>query len=163
MFGGKSAHLVERLFDGGQGRIVKGCGGNIDVNYGIPRVEVEGLPIPGRIRFGAPRGETSPGVFAQNTYSFRDTLSWVRGAQAWKFGAEITREQNNNNLLGGARPGYSFVGLFNLANDAPNQPGLWPEWLEGQQGGREGRTLRAGSQQLRAAPRFRLHPEDVSR
>jgi hypothetical protein len=90
-----------------------------DVNYGLPRVEVEGLPIPGRIRFGANRGETSPGIFAQNTYSFRDTLSWVNGAQAWKFGVEITREQNNNNLLGGARPLYSFVGLFNLANDAP--------------------------------------------
>jgi hypothetical protein len=90
-----------------------------DVNYGIPRVEVEGLPIPGRIRFGANRGETSPGIFAQNTYSFRDTLSWVRGSQAWKFGVEITREQNNNNLVGGARPLYSFVGPFNLANDTP--------------------------------------------
>ena len=31
----------------------------------------------------------------------------------------MTREQNNNNLVGGARPLYSFVGLFNLANDTP--------------------------------------------
>ena len=90
-----------------------------DVNYGIPRVEVEGLPLPDRIRFGAPRGETNPGIFAQNTYAFRDTLTWVRGTQTWKFGADITREQNNNNLVGGARPIYSFVGLFNLANDTP--------------------------------------------
>jgi hypothetical protein len=90
-----------------------------DVNYGIPRVEVEGLPLPDRIRFGAPRGETNPGIFAQNTYAFRDTLTWVRGSQTWKFGADIAREQNNNNLVGGARPLYSFVGLFNLANDTP--------------------------------------------
>jgi len=97
---------------------------NSDVNYGIPRVEVEGLPIGGRIRFGAPRGETSPGIFAQNTFAFRDTLTWVRGSQSWKFGAEITREQNNNNLLGGARPIFSFVGLFNLANDTPIFEGI---------------------------------------
>ena len=90
-----------------------------DVNYGIPRVEVEGLPIPDRIRFGANRGETSPGIFAQNTYAFRDIVTWVRGSHTWKFGADIAREQNNNNLVGGARPLYSFSGLFNLANDAP--------------------------------------------
>src|SRR6185503_18650988 len=30
----------------------------------------------------------------------------------------IRREQNNNNLAGGARPIFSFAGLFNLANDA---------------------------------------------
>ncbi|MGH8773207.1 MAG: TonB-dependent receptor domain-containing protein, partial [Burkholderiales bacterium] len=91
-----------------------------DVDYSIPRVEVEGfLPGGARIRFGAPRGETSPAIFAQNTYEFRDTLTWVRGNQAWKFGAEIRREQDNNNLLGGARPTFSFLGLFNLANDAP--------------------------------------------
>ncbi|MGH9929322.1 MAG: TonB-dependent receptor domain-containing protein, partial [Pyrinomonadaceae bacterium] len=91
-----------------------------DVDYSIPRVEVEGfLPGGARVRFGAPRGETSPAIFAQNTYEFRDTLTWVRGNQAWKFGAEIRREQDNNNLMGGARPGFSFAGLFNLANDAP--------------------------------------------
>jgi len=91
-----------------------------EVDYSIPRVEVEGfLPGGARVRFGAPRGETSPAIFAQNTYEFRDTLTWVRGNQAWKFGAEIRREQDNNNLLGGARPLFSFVGLFNLANDTP--------------------------------------------
>jgi hypothetical protein len=30
-------------------------------NLGIPRVEVEGLPIGDRIRFGAPQGEGTPG------------------------------------------------------------------------------------------------------
>ncbi|HEY5884793.1 MAG TPA: TonB-dependent receptor, partial [Pyrinomonadaceae bacterium] len=91
-----------------------------NTDLGVPRVEVEGfLPAGARIRFGAPRGENTPAIFAQNTYEFRDTLTWVRGTQAYKFGGEIRREQNNSNSLGGARPLFSFVGLFNLANDTP--------------------------------------------
>jgi hypothetical protein len=89
-----------------------------NVNFGIPRVEVEGLPFD-RIRFGAPRDEATPGVFAQNTFEFRDTLSKVLGNHAFKFGGEVRKEQDNDNLVGGARPLYSFVGLFNLANDTP--------------------------------------------
>jgi hypothetical protein len=89
-----------------------------EVNFGIPRLEVEDLPFD-RIRFGAPRGETTPAVFAQNTFDFRDTLSIAAGNWALKYGVEIRREQNNNNLVGGARPLYSFAGLWNLANDAP--------------------------------------------
>jgi Carboxypeptidase regulatory-like domain/TonB-dependent Receptor Plug Domain/TonB dependent receptor len=91
-----------------------------NTDLGVPRVEVEGfLPAGARIRFGAPRGENTPAIFAQNTYEFRDTLTWVNGSQAYKFGAEIRREQNNSNAVGGARPVFSFVGLFNLANDTP--------------------------------------------
>lgn len=87
-------------------------------NFGIPRIEVEGLPFD-RIRFGADRQETTPGFFAQNTIEFRDTLSKIVGNHAFKPGIEIRKEQDNNNLIGGARPLYSFVGLFNLANDTP--------------------------------------------
>ncbi|HKS39041.1 MAG TPA: TonB-dependent receptor [Blastocatellia bacterium] len=93
-----------------------------DTNFGIPRIEVEGLPLtPGgeRIRFGAPRAETTPGVFAQNTFEVRDTLNKVVGNHAMKFGFEVRKEQNNNSLVGGARPLFSFVGLFNLANETP--------------------------------------------
>ena len=43
--------------------------------FGIPRVEVEGLPIGGRIRFGAARRRGTPGIFAQNIFEFSDTLS----------------------------------------------------------------------------------------
>jgi hypothetical protein len=91
---------------------------NPDVNFGIPRVEVEGLPID-RIRFGAPREETSPGIFAQNQFEFNDVVSKVIGNHALRFGGGVRWEQDNNNLVGGARPVYSFVGLFNLANDTP--------------------------------------------
>lgn len=87
-------------------------------NFGIPRIEVEGLPFD-RIRFGADRAETTPGIFAQNTFEFSDTLSKVFGNHAFKFGGLMRREQDNNSLVGGARPIYSFSGLFNLANDTP--------------------------------------------
>lgn len=90
-------------------------------NFGVPRIEVEGLPLPAgeRIRFGAERAETTPGIFAQNTFEFSDTLSKVIGNQALKIGGLVRREQDNNSLVGGARPLYSFSGLFNLANDTP--------------------------------------------
>jgi hypothetical protein len=56
---------------------------------------------------------------AQNTYEFRDHVSWVRGNHVFRGGVEVRKEQDNNNLLGGARPLYSFVGPWNLANSAP--------------------------------------------
>jgi hypothetical protein len=36
-----------------------------------------------------------------------------------KFGAEFRRDKNDNSIQGGARPLYSFVRLWNLANDTP--------------------------------------------
>jgi len=90
-----------------------------NTNFGIPRLEFEGLPIPGRIRFGAPRARTTPGIFAQNTFDVSDTLSKVIGNNAFKFGALFRKEQNNNNLGGQSRPDYTFFGPFNFANDTP--------------------------------------------
>ena len=91
-----------------------------DTNFGIPRVEIEGMLRDGsRIRFGAPQAETTPGVFSEKQFEFRDVLSNVRGNHGLKFGGEYRRELNDNNLNGAARPLYSFVGLFNFANDAP--------------------------------------------
>src|SRR5205085_285747 len=84
-------------------------------NLGIPRVEVEGLPFD-RIRFGAPQGEGTPAIFAQNIYEFSDTLSKLFGNHATKYGIVIRKEQENSDLsAGGARPDYSFRGLWNLA------------------------------------------------
>jgi hypothetical protein len=92
---------------------------NQGVNWGIPRLEVESYPFD-RIRFGGPRRtETTPSVLAQNTYEVRDTLTTIFGSHTLHYGGQIRWEQNNNNLLGGARPLYSFRGLWNLANDAP--------------------------------------------
>ncbi|HEV8140243.1 MAG TPA: carboxypeptidase regulatory-like domain-containing protein [Pyrinomonadaceae bacterium] len=87
-------------------------------NFGIPRIEIETYPFD-RIRFGAPWAETTPGIFAENTFEFRDTVRWAHGNQGWSFGGEIRKEQDNNDLSGGSRPLYTFAGLFNFANDAP--------------------------------------------
>ncbi len=93
---------------------------NSGVNWGIPRLEVEYPYSFDRIRVGGPnRSETTPSSLAQNTYEARDTLITIFGGHTIRYGAQLRWEQNNNNLLGGARPLYSFRGLWNLANDAP--------------------------------------------
>ena len=91
-----------------------------ETNFGIPRVEIESLFRDGsRIRFGAPQSETTPGIFSQRTFEFRDIVSNVRGNHGLKFGGEFRPELNDDNLNGGSRPLYTFAGLFNFANDAP--------------------------------------------
>lgn len=91
-----------------------------ETNFGIPRVEVEGMLTDGRrIRFGANQAETTPGVFSEKTFEIRDKVSYVRGNHAFSFGGELRKEYNDDNLNGASRPLYTFVGLFNLANDAP--------------------------------------------
>ncbi|MCP9494970.1 MAG: TonB-dependent receptor [Pyrinomonadaceae bacterium MAG19_C2-C3] len=88
------------------------------VNFGIPRVRVEGLPF-NQIIFGAPRDENTPGIFAQNIFEFSNTLSKVFGNHAMKFGFVYRNEQDNSDSSGGSRPEYAFSGLFQLANDTP--------------------------------------------
>jgi hypothetical protein len=98
-----------------------GITSNPQVNFAIPRIEIQGLPLPGgqRIRYGAAQGDTSPGILAQNTYAFRDVLSKMIGNKALKFGFEYTHTQDNDALIGGARPDQVFNGLWNLANGTP--------------------------------------------
>ena len=92
-------------------------------NFGIPNIQIEAFGLPGPlnkvIQIGAPYSETTPGIFAENTFEFRDTLRLVKGSHSLSFGVEIRKEQDNNNLVGGARPLYTFGGLFNFANDTP--------------------------------------------
>jgi len=98
-----------------------GITSNPQVNFAIPRIEIQGLPLPAgqRIRYGAEQGDDSPGILAQNTYEFRDVLSKVVGNMAWKFGFETSREQDNDSLIGGARPDQVFQGFWNFANGTP--------------------------------------------
>ena len=96
-----------------------------NTQWGIPLIDVQNYgPLGNDVQFGAPQGGTTPGIFAENTYEARDTVSAVVGKQSFKFGVEYRWEQNNNNLLGGARPVYAFQGLFNLANGAPVYEGI---------------------------------------
>lgn len=90
------------------------------VNWGIPDDEIQDLLVNGnRIWFGAPQGENTPGIIAQNTYGFGDIFSMAHGKHSLKFGFQYRKEQNNNNEVGFARPLYTFSGLWNFANDAP--------------------------------------------
>ncbi len=127
-----------------------------NTNFGIPRVEIEGLPF-GRIRFGAPRSRTTPGIFAQNTYEFSDTLSKVLNNQSLKFGVVIRKEQNNNNLGGQARPDYSFSGLFNFANDTPIFEGIDFDPRTGGPADAQ-RYLRSGDYSLFAQDDWKVRP-----
>jgi hypothetical protein len=93
---------------------------NAGRNWGIPTVQVEGYPAINRVTAGGPtRSETTPAILAQNTYETRDTLTTIFGNHTVHYGVQLQWEQNNNNLLGGARPLYSFRGMWNWANDAP--------------------------------------------
>jgi hypothetical protein len=92
-------------------------------NFGVPEIDVEFYPFS-RIKFGPTRSETTPALFAQNTFEFRDTLNRILGNHTHKYGIEIRKEQDNSNLLGGARPVYSFSALWNLANDTPIFEGI---------------------------------------
>ena len=112
-----------RFFDNG----VKDGGGL--VNYGIPEVHTEGLPV-NQIQFGLPRGTGS--FFAQNHYEVRDTVSKTFGAHTLRIGVEIRREQDNDNTVASqVRPVYSFRGLWNLANDTPIYEGVIANPLTG--------------------------------
>lgn len=87
---------------------------NSDIGYGIPQINVQ---FEQTIPFGS---HTGPGVFFQNTYNFRDTLSKVAGAHGLKFGVDIINEQNNDRAPWAGRPTFEFSNLWSFANDAPN-------------------------------------------
>lgn len=93
---------------------------NPNTNFGIPRIEIEGyLPGGDRLRFGAPRGENTPGVIGERQLDFRDTFTLIRGSQNFKFGGVYRLDLNDNTGTGGARPLFSFVRPWNFANDTP--------------------------------------------
>jgi hypothetical protein len=93
---------------------------NPQVNWAIPLTEIQGLPINGqRIRYGAEQGDNTPEIAGENTFSFRDVLSKIFGNKAMKFGFEYSHEQNNDGLIGGARPDQVFQGPWNFANGTP--------------------------------------------
>lgn len=93
---------------------------NPQVNWGIPRTEIQGLPINGqRIIFGAAQGDGTPGIFGENTFAWRDVVTKVFNRHALKFGVEGDRGQDNDNLNGAARPDYVFQEPWNFANGTP--------------------------------------------
>ncbi len=96
-------------------------------NLVIPALNTNGFNFTGGPGLGIPGGgglnygidSALPKVLTQNTFEVRDTLTWVRGNQAFKFGGEVRREQDNSNRRIRSRPEYSFDNILSLANDAP--------------------------------------------
>ncbi len=92
---------------------------NPQIDWAIPRTEIQTfLPFAERIRYGAAQGDDSPGIFAQNTFAFRDQISVQHNQHALRFGVEADREQDNSNLLGGSRPDIVFNSPWDFANGA---------------------------------------------
>src|ERR1700686_1083791 len=69
-----------------------------NVNFGIPRIEIEGYNGFDRIRFGPPQGATTPAAFVENSFDFRDTVTKNIQNHALRMGVDVIAEQNNNNL-----------------------------------------------------------------
>lgn len=91
---------------------------NPNINFGFPRIEIESL-FGDRLRFGAPYGLNTPGRINERQFEFRDTFTTIIGNHALKIGGEYRRDLNSNGEIGGARPLYSFKGLWNFANGTP--------------------------------------------
>lgn len=89
------------------------------VNYGIPYINVQGMPFSNTLNFGVVQGSTNPAIFAENTYEIRDQVTHTFGSHVLRFGGEIRFEQDNDKLSGTTRPVYAMQGLWNFANDAP--------------------------------------------
>ncbi len=64
-------------------------------------------------------GGVGPSVFNQFTYSYKDTLTWVKGSHSIKFGGDITHAKFLDTAPWNAIPSYSFTNLWNFANDVP--------------------------------------------
>src|SRR4029077_9893627 len=98
-----------------------GITSNPQVNWAVPQIKIQGLPTPGgqTINYGATQSDDTPAILAENTYAFRDVLSKVFGNKALKFGFEYSHEQDNDSLIGGARPVQVFQGPWNFANGTP--------------------------------------------
>ncbi len=92
---------------------------NGGTNFGIPQIQIESYPFGDIQAAGVLQSASTPAILAQNTYEVRDTLTKVMGNHTFRVGGEYRWEQDNDNLLGGARPLYSFSGLWNLANSSP--------------------------------------------
>ena len=97
---------------------------NPNVAWNLPRWEIEQVPGD-RVKYGANQGTNSPGVFAQNQFEFRDTLSKLIGRHGLKAGASVTLNQDNHDYeFGAARPVYVAHGIWNFVDGTPIYEGI---------------------------------------
>jgi hypothetical protein len=93
-------------------------GGN-SVNWGIPYINVQSMPFTNNPQYGVNWAQTTPAVFAENTYEIRDMVTHTWGSRTIRLGGEVREEQDNDNLSGESRPIYAMQGIWSMANDAP--------------------------------------------
>jgi hypothetical protein len=101
------------------------------VNYGIPYINVQGLPFTNNINFGVQQSNSTPAIFAENTYEIRDQVTHTFGPHTLRFGGSVRFEQDNDKLSGTTRPVYAMQGLWNFANDAPIYEGITASTITG--------------------------------
>src|SRR6185437_11461259 len=90
-------------------------------NFGVPFYNVFdfGSGMGCCLNLGVPAAGTTPGIFAQNTYEFRDTFTKIWGSHSLATGVQVRKEQNNNTENGNARPLFQFESLLNFFSDQP--------------------------------------------
>ena len=91
---------------------------NPQADFGLPRIEIEQV-FSGRLRFGARRGQNTPGLINERQLDFRDMVTTIHGNHALKIGGEYRIDFNNNAEIGFARPLYTFLQQWNFANGTP--------------------------------------------
>jgi hypothetical protein len=97
---------------------------NPNVAWNLPRFEIEQVPGD-RVKYGANQGTNAPGVFAQNQFEFRETLSKLLGRHGLKGGVIVTLNQDNHDYeFGAARPVYVAHGLWNFVDGTPIYEGI---------------------------------------
>jgi hypothetical protein len=75
------------------------------VSAGIPSFNASGYGVIGA-------ATSSPRLFKTRHYQIADTLNWIRGAHAFRFGVDITREHEDQRFNPQIRGNYSFGGAY---------------------------------------------------
>ena len=82
-----------------------------------PRPDVPGITVTGIVGYQAGFG---PNEFVQNSFEWRDVVTWTRGSHSLKMGGAYTREHADNEASRTYnRPTYGFNSVFDFGADAP--------------------------------------------
>jgi Carboxypeptidase regulatory-like domain/TonB dependent receptor len=83
-----------------------------------PFPEVPGVAVGGIVSY-QPDG-FGPNEFVQNSFEWRDVVTWTRGSHSLKVGGAYTREHaDNDSSRTQNRPQYDFNNVFDFATDSP--------------------------------------------
>jgi hypothetical protein len=119
-----SSSMLNELRVGGSGWKWNELTSNSQEPFGLPDANFQpngtnvynGFGSGGQLQGFGPPG---PSVFNQFTYSYRDTLTWIRGSHSIKFGTDVTHVKFLDTAPWNAIPSYQFDNLWDFANDAP--------------------------------------------